>query len=72
MHFFTGTPASNNFIFASTAPITCISRARVAGVGNYTTIMWAGDQNVDFSYGDGLASTIPAALNMGMSGVSHV
>ena len=31
--------------------------------------MWTGDQNVDFSYGDGLPSTIPAALNMGLSGV---
>ena len=31
--------------------------------------MWAGDQNVDFSYGDGLPSTIPSALNMGLSGV---
>ena len=31
--------------------------------------MWAGDQNVDFSYGDGLPSTIPAALNLGMSGI---
>ena len=31
--------------------------------------MGAGDQNVDFSYADGLPSTIPAALNMGMSGV---
>ncbi|KAH3876631.1 hypothetical protein DPMN_000478 [Dreissena polymorpha] len=44
-------------------------RAGAAGVGNYTTLMWAGDQNVDFSYADGLPSTIPAALNMGMSGV---
>ncbi|XP_052779017.1 sulfoquinovosidase-like [Mya arenaria] len=44
-------------------------RAGTAGVGKYTTLMWAGDQNVDFSYADGLASTIPAALNMGMSGI---
>lgn len=39
------------------------------GSGNYTTLMWAGDQNVDFSYADGLPSTIPAALNLGMSGI---
>ena len=39
------------------------------GTAKYTTLMWAGDQNVDFSYGDGLPSTIPAALNMGLSGV---
>lgn len=30
--------------------------------------MWAGDQNVDFSYGDGLPSTIIAATSMGLSG----
>jgi alpha-glucosidase len=29
---------------------------------------WAGDQNVDFSYGDGLATTITAALSLGASG----
>nr|KAG5706019.1 hypothetical protein BaRGS_028128 [Batillaria attramentaria] len=32
-------------------------------------LMWAGDQNVDFSLSDGMASTIPAALSMGLSGV---
>lgn len=39
----------------------------------YATTAWAGDQNVDFSYSDGLASTIPAALSLGMSGmgISH-
>ena len=31
---------------------------------------WAGDQNVDFSYADGIASVIPAALSLGMSGDS--
>lgn len=39
----------------------------------YATTAWAGDQNMDFSYSDGLASTIPAALSLGMSGmgISH-
>ena len=31
-------------------------------------MMWAGDQNVDFSVGDGLPSTIVAASSMAMSG----
>ena len=31
-------------------------------------LAWAGDQNVDFSYGDGLPTTIPAALSLGSSG----
>ena len=32
--------------------------------------MCAGDQNVDWSLSDGLASTLTAALSMGMSGVA--
>ncbi|XP_071178481.1 sulfoquinovosidase-like isoform X2 [Mytilus edulis] len=43
-------------------------RAGAARTSNYTTLMWAGDQNVDFSYGDGLPSTIIAATSMGLSG----
>ena len=31
-------------------------------------LTWAGDQNVDFGYSDGLASTIPAAVSLGLSG----
>ena len=34
--------------------------------------MWAGDQNVDWSTGDGLPSVIPAALSLGMTGISRV
>ena len=34
----------------------------------YTTMSWTGDQNNDFSYADGIAATIPAALSLGMSG----
>ena len=34
----------------------------------YTTVAWGGDQNMDFSYGDGMMSVIPAALSLGMSG----
>ncbi|XP_055958322.1 sulfoquinovosidase [Patella vulgata] len=44
-------------------------RAGFSGTGKYSTLMWAGDQDVDFTYADGIASTIPAALNMGLSGV---
>ena len=32
-------------------------------------LAWAGDQNVDFSLSDGLPSTIPAALSLGISGM---
>ncbi|MFI3207973.1 MAG: alpha-glucosidase [Eubacteriales bacterium] len=44
-------------------------RAGGAKSGKYCTLLWAGDQSVDFSLHDGLASTIPAALSAGMSGV---
>ncbi len=31
-------------------------------------MMWAGDQNVDWSLDDGLASVVPAALSLAMTG----
>ncbi len=34
----------------------------------YSVMMWAGDQNVDWSLDDGLASVVPAALSLAMSG----
>ena len=43
-------------------------RAGAAGTGRYSTLMWAGDQNVDWSADDGLPSAITSALTMGMSG----
>lgn len=43
---------------------------RAGGTGNqkYCTMMWAGDQSVDFSIHDGLASVIVGALSVGMCG----
>ncbi|KAJ8299751.1 hypothetical protein KUTeg_023811, partial [Tegillarca granosa] len=43
-------------------------RAGYSGISAYTTLMWAGDQNVDFDYADGVPSTVVSALSMGMSG----
>lgn len=39
----------------------------------YSPLMWNGDQHVDFSYDDGLASVIPASLSLSVSsfGISH-
>jgi alpha-glucosidase len=48
--------------------VTFFMRAGYSGSGRYCTMMWAGDQNVDWSVDDGLASVIPAALSLGMSG----
>ncbi|MCL6547710.1 MAG: alpha-glucosidase [Alicyclobacillus sp.] len=45
------------------------TRSGFTGVSRYTTMVWAGDQNVDWSADDGLPSVIPAALSLGMSGI---
>ncbi|WHZ57622.1 alpha-glucosidase [Metabacillus hrfriensis] len=43
-------------------------RAGYTGIQKYCTMLWGGDQSVDFSLDDGLASVIPAALSSGMIG----
>lgn len=43
-------------------------RAGGAGSQKYCTLLWAGDQSVDFSIHDGLATVICAALSAGMTG----
>jgi len=35
-------------------------RSGSSGSSRYATMLWAGDQNVDWSFSDGLASTITA------------
>ncbi len=49
--------------------ITFFMRAGYTGSQRYCTMMWAGDQNVDWSLDDGLASVVPAALSLGMCGM---
>ena len=43
-------------------------RSGAAGSQAYATLIWAGDQCVDWSEDDGLPSVITAALSLGMSG----
>ena len=43
-------------------------RAGGTGSQKYCTLLWAGDQSVDFTMHDGLATVIVAALSAGMSG----
>ena len=43
-------------------------RAGAAGSQRYATLIWAGDQCVDWSEDDGLPSVITAAISLGMSG----
>ncbi len=49
--------------------IVYFMRAGGAGTQRYCTLLWAGDQSVDFSLHDGLATTIVGALSAGMSGM---
>ncbi len=48
----------------------CVFFMRSGGAGSQrcSTLVWAGDQNVDWSEDDGLPSVITAALTLGMSG----
>lgn len=48
-------------------------RAGGTGSQKYCTLLWAGDQSVDFTVHDGLATVICAALSAGMTGcgLSH-
>ncbi|MGG4130501.1 alpha-glucosidase [Paenibacillus illinoisensis] len=48
--------------------IVYFMRAGYTGVQKYSTMLWGGDQSVDWSLDDGLASVIPAALSSGMIG----
>jgi alpha-glucosidase len=43
-------------------------RAGFTGNQKYCTLLWGGDQCVDWTLDDGLASVIPAALSAGMTG----
>ena len=52
----------------SAGEIVYFMRAGAAGSQKFCPLMWAGDQNVDWSEDDGLPSVIPAALSLGMSG----
>lgn len=49
--------------------IVYFSRSGYSGMARYSTLIWAGDQNVDWSQDDGLPSVITAALSAGMSGI---
>jgi alpha-glucosidase len=45
------------------------TRAGYTGTSRYSPIIWAGDQLVNWSLNDGLASVIPAAISLGYSGI---
>lgn len=49
--------------------IVYFMRAGYTGIQSNCTLLWAGDQSVNWSLDDGLASVIPAALSAGVSGM---
>jgi alpha-glucosidase len=51
--------------------VTFFSRAGYSGTSREAPIIWAGDQLVNWSLDDGLASVIPAGLSLGLSGIGH-
>jgi sulfoquinovosidase len=46
-------------------------RAGAAGTSRHALACWAGDQLVNWSFDDGFATVIPAALSLGFSGIAH-
>ncbi|QER67092.1 alpha-glucosidase [Paucilactobacillus nenjiangensis] len=52
-----------------TGQIVYFMRAGATGSQRYCPMLWAGDQSVNWSLDDGIASTIPAALSVGMTGM---
>lgn len=48
------------------------TRAGFTGTTRESTLMWNGDQHVDWSYDNGLPSVIPASLSLAMSGYGLV
>ncbi len=44
-------------------------RSGWAGTGGLAPVVWAGDQQTEFSGNDGMASVIPICVNLGMSGI---
>ncbi len=49
--------------------IVFFTRSGFSGTGRFSTLVWAGDQMVDWSMNDSLASVIPAGLSLGFSGI---
>lgn len=52
--------------------IVYFMRSGYTGSAKYTPLYWNGDQLVNWSKDDGLASVIPATLSLGLSGVALV
>ncbi len=51
--------------------IVFFTRACYTGTSRYTTLVWAGDQLVNWSINDGLPSVIPAGISLGICGIGY-
>lgn len=51
--------------------IVYFMRAGFTGSSRYASSIWAGDQLVNWSFDDGLATVIPAALSLGLCGIGY-
>ncbi len=51
--------------------IVYFMRAGYTGSAAWSTAYWAGDQLVDWSLGDGLATAVTAGISLGLSGVGY-
>ena len=51
--------------------IVFFTRSGYSGASKYTTSVWAGDQLVNWSMDDGLASVIPAGISLGICGIGY-
>jgi len=51
--------------------IVFFNRSGNSYTSKYSTLVWAGDQLVDWSMDDGLASVIPAGISLGICGIGY-
>ncbi len=51
--------------------IVFFTRAGYSKISQYTTLVWAGDQLVNWSMHDGLATVIPAGISLGFCGIGY-
>ena len=51
--------------------IVFFTRAGYSHISKYTSAVWAGDQLVDWSLGDGLGTVIPAGISIGICGIGY-
>ncbi len=51
--------------------IVFFTRAGYSRISKYTTLVWAGDQLVNWSMHDGLATVIPAGISLGICGIGY-